>query len=237
MKRSKGFTLIELMIVIAIIAIIAAIAVPGILAAIRVANERNASASLKQLGSVEITFKTSDTDGNAISDYWVADIAGLYYASPVAPAPGPDALAKLIELPMAQADGNTAAAYAVPGGGAHLSQPKSGYWFFALTDFLDGSGAAAVSTYAANPVDRFGFTAVPNSYGSSGKLVFILSEGNTMYKRDPTASTGAGGYFSAVPSTAVQDTDGVLSDAYNTFPIDPNAAGQATCAGPWSTVQ
>ncbi|HUR39322.1 MAG TPA: prepilin-type N-terminal cleavage/methylation domain-containing protein, partial [Planctomycetota bacterium] len=50
-KSNKGFTLIELMIVIAIIAIIAAIAIPGLLSSQRASNERNASTSLKTLTS------------------------------------------------------------------------------------------------------------------------------------------------------------------------------------------
>src|SRR5687767_15263698 len=53
MQKRQGFTLIELMIVIAIIAIIAAIAIPGLLSSQRASNERNASASLKTIASAE----------------------------------------------------------------------------------------------------------------------------------------------------------------------------------------
>ena len=55
-NTSKGFTLIELMIVIAIIAIIAAIAIPGILSARRSANAGSALANLKSFSTAMATY-------------------------------------------------------------------------------------------------------------------------------------------------------------------------------------
>jgi type IV pilus assembly protein PilA len=65
MKRA-GFTLIELMIVIAIISIIAAIAIPNILQARKHGNEANAIGSLKTIITVEQMFREKDAerDGN-----------------------------------------------------------------------------------------------------------------------------------------------------------------------------
>jgi type IV pilus assembly protein PilA len=61
-NNSKGFSLIELLIVVAIILIIAAIAIPNLLRARRSANEGSATASMRTLGSGELLYRS--TNGN-----------------------------------------------------------------------------------------------------------------------------------------------------------------------------
>ena len=56
MKNEKGFSLVELLIVVAIIAIIAAIAVPSLLTARMAANEASSLQGLRTIGSAEIAF-------------------------------------------------------------------------------------------------------------------------------------------------------------------------------------
>ena len=58
MMRKQGFTLIELMIVVAIIAIIAAIAIPSLLNARKAGNEASAISSLRTLTTVNEQYRT-----------------------------------------------------------------------------------------------------------------------------------------------------------------------------------
>lgn len=242
----KGFTLIELMIVIAIIAIIAAIAIPGLLAAQRASNERNASASLKTLSTAEADMRSNDRDGNLVNDFWTGDVFGLYGMIPptggTTTLPGDGTVAtsiiKLIEPSVAGADaasasgsyGNITFASSIVNG-----SPKAGYVYKMFVSQDDG-----VLTTLRNDTDgggfygamhdrnRFGVLAAPETL-SAGKLCFIVNADNTIFKYNLpagyvctfTAATGASSDSTSSISGSGQAT---INDA-GTFPASPGSLG------------
>jgi prepilin-type N-terminal cleavage/methylation domain-containing protein len=189
--RRGGFTLIELMIVIAIIAIIAAIAIPSLLRSQISANERNASASLRQLVNVESMWRNQDADENGVNDYWTGDLSVLYRA-----IKGGTRKGTLDDVTFARADLNPLAAATnlntnptpVTSGNALTAAPKSGYEYQVMTTDETGAtyqvntgGASAGAYFNFN---RFAYCAVPDNHGTTGYNTFIVNEDGKVWAID-----------------------------------------------------
>jgi type IV pilus assembly protein PilA len=74
MRKQKGFSLIELLIVVAIILIIAAIAIPNLMRSKMAANEAAAAANLRTINTAEVTYYSAYGDVGYTKD--LASLAG-----------------------------------------------------------------------------------------------------------------------------------------------------------------
>jgi hypothetical protein len=142
------------------------------------ANEHAASMALKTIASAEADFRTNDRDSNGIHDYWVGDVSGLYrYAVN-------NREIKLIDKSVADAD-------ASPLKGQSLSTlkhdqplPKAGYLFAAIPKYADKEKTENYHSGTYRNTHRFGFAAYPVEYGKTGRLTLVVSETNTVWKKD-----------------------------------------------------
>ena len=170
----KGFTLIEMMIVVAIIAIIAAIAIPSLLAARRATLETNAVGSCRTYANAQVMYHKNDWPGSPTPGI-------MRYASP---------FSKL----NSQLDNTGAKIQLVDGAFAAASvstAPKHGYWFKDLATF---SNAQAIDF-----INEFGMSAAPATYARTGYRTFIVSTNGTVFGQDIVGQT-AGGVGTQAPS-------------------------------------
>jgi type IV pilus assembly protein PilA len=164
MRKEKGFSLIELLIVVAIILIIAAIAVPNLLKSKMAANEASAAASLRTIGTGNLTYSSTYNQGYA------GTLAQLGPTSAACATSG-SACADLIDSVLSGVNPGPIAA-----------PVKSGYKFtYAATNAAPSPGT---------PNATFSVLASPVAAGSSGTSTFCSDQTNVV-RKDP-AGTVAG---------------------------------------------
>jgi len=76
-KEKKGFTLIELMIVVLVIGIIAALSVPNLVKSKMAAHESSAISAVRTLVTAQITFAAKSGSGNFAADLTELEAANL----------------------------------------------------------------------------------------------------------------------------------------------------------------
>lgn len=84
-SRSDGFTLIELMIVIAIVAVIASVANPALVEKRKGGNEQAAIGALRTIATAQSLFQEGDKDGNGVADF-AESLHDLYFAGLINPS-------------------------------------------------------------------------------------------------------------------------------------------------------
>ena len=147
-KKNKGFSLIELLIVVAIIPIIAAIAIPNLLRSRIAANEASAVGSLRTLNTAEVTYNTT---------YPTVGFGSLAALGPVSGGGSPtSAAAGLIDANLA-------------------SGTKSGYTFTYTPGAAAANGVVSTYTNVAVPLN-IGVTGQRGFFSNqSGVIRYSLS--------------------------------------------------------------
>ena len=134
-SKQKGFSLIELLIVVAIILIIAAIAIPNLLRAKMAANESSAVASVRTINTGEITYNSSyPTVGYASS---LSALGG------VAPCTPSSTTACLIDSVLASGTKSGYTFTAVGSGGP----PSSQYYMTAIPVTINQTGIRSFCSF------------------------------------------------------------------------------------------
>jgi prepilin-type N-terminal cleavage/methylation domain-containing protein len=235
--KKAGFTLIELMIVVAIIAIIASIAIPKLMSARISANENAAIATLRSIASAQAQLESScaiDTDADGGGEYgYFGELAGsapLRVYDPVADAVALDANGLTLDpaiLPTAFSDTQLA--------GAEAIVERAGYFFkMYLPDIVNAGDIPGIGETGADGVGGATAGNFPNSdnceilwacyawpaeaEATGNRAFFINQEGDLLQTaNNESAANTVVFYNSNIPANIP-----VANAAYSDMVGDPN---------------
>ena len=229
-SMKKGFTLIELMIVIAIIAIIAAIAIPNLMRSRILANEANAVAALKAYTTAQVTFQTGH-QGRAVintktgANGYADNFSNLFYGQPVTDKKTAgssstttdyniDDSRNLALINQVFADsraeavfgGSATTNYGGPMKGASGAQDYQGYLFAEDKALLKEIPASTennnTASYSTSFAVDFALVGVPVHSSTSGNNAFWVGQEGTVWRAGLEANKTATESLASVAGTA-----------------------------------
>ncbi len=182
--RESGFTLIELMVVVAIIALFASMAVPNLMSSRATANESATVATLRTISSAEFRFKVMLAKDRTASA--TAEFGSLREMAGVEPIAGTSEVLRpaLLSSSLGQLDAN----------GRLMRQ---GYYYALYLP--DASGQGVIATAANMPTidprmaqSAYSLVAWPSANGNSGRAAFFVNQRGDILKTTTSNYSGAG---------------------------------------------